>query len=127
MNRLKDRPTKQLADTLDAYAATAADLDAHPLSVDLWRLLCELGSEGNELFRRCGGEGEPFKDSTDGLDVFFVLRRRELEALLRNPNSIADHVGKVSDWVMVDHLRERVAAVIQRDNSQSKVVAWSKT
>lgn len=107
------RPTKQLLSTLAAYEATAHGLDDHPLSVDLWRLLCELGSEGNTLFVRCGGEGEPFRDNFEGADCFFVLRYRELAAALRNPKTDADHVGRVSDWVMVGHLRERVEAVIR--------------
>lgn len=107
------KPRQQLLSTLAAYEATAHGLDDHPLSVDLWRLLLELGSEGNELFVRCKGVGQPFKDDTEGLDVFFVLRRRELCAAMKNPKADPAIVGKVSDWLLLPHLRERVEAVVR--------------
>ena len=45
MNHLR----QQLVSTLAAYTQCAAGLDENPFSVELWRLLCELGKEAHFL------------------------------------------------------------------------------
>lgn len=106
------KPTKQLRATLEAYERTAKALDSHPLDVAEWRLLLRLGREGNALFVKCGGKGEPFKADTEGLDVFFILRRRELCAAIQNPQSSPSIVRTVSHWLGLEHIRQRVEALV---------------
>ena len=77
-----------------------------------------MGKEANQLFRACGGEGEPFRTDLSGLDVWCYLRVAELEAALRNPEAGVDHVGRVSDWLMLPHLQARVAEVVGETNKK---------